>query len=186
MARILKSAENDNKLAARLKNDDQRAFELLYNRYFRKIYYFSLKYLQNREETEDLVQIAFINLWEHRKTLDINKPVKSYLFKSVTNLVYNCLKRRAVRSRYIESELRKPDGFSNQTYDQIYVHDLEKSIDDIVTTLPPQQQQIFYLSRGEGYSYEKIAQKLEISVRTVENQMYRTLKVIRNSFSHKV
>lgn len=185
MVRIFKSAVSDDVLTGRLRNDDQLAFEVLYNRYFRKIYYFSLKFLQNKVETEDVVQNAFISLWEHRKTLDINQSVKSYLFKTVSNLIYNCLKRRAIRSRYIEYELKKSDNFSNLTYDQVYFHDLEKSIDRIVTNLPPQQQRIFYMSRGDGFSYEKIAERLDISVRTVENQIYRTLRVIRKSLSTK-
>jgi len=183
MIRILRSKADDDVLAGRIKDDDQRAFELLYNRYFRKIYYFSIKYLQNKVETEDLVQTVFVSLWEHRKSLDINQSVKSYLYKAVTNQIYNCLKRRAIRSRYIEYETRRSGQYSNLTYDQVFLHDLEKSIDEIVTNLPAQQQRIFYLSRGKGYSYEKIAQKLDISVRTVENQVYRTLKVIRKSLS---
>lgn len=183
MVRILKSITSDDVLAAKIKDDDQRAFKILYNRYFRRIYYFSIKYLQNKVETEDLVQTAFVSLWEHRKSLDLNQPVKSYLYKSVTNLIYNCLKKRAIRSRYIEYELRRSERYSNQTYDQVYFNDLEKSLDEIVTALPAQQQRIFYLSRGKGYSYERIAQKLNLSVRTVENQIYRTLKVIRKSIS---
>jgi RNA polymerase sigma-70 factor (ECF subfamily) len=61
----------------------------------------------------------------------------------------------------------------------VYTNDLENSINEVINILPPQQKRIFYLSRGKGYSYEKIAQKLDISVRTVENQIYRTLREIR-------
>ena len=183
MIRILRSKTDDDVLASRIKDDDKRAFGLLYNRYFRKIYFFSIKYLQNKVETEDLVQSVFVSIWEHRKSLDMNQSVKSYLYKATTNQIYNCLKRRAIRSRYIEYESKRAGQSSNLTYDQVFLHDLEKSIDEIVTNLPAQQQRIFYLSRGKGYSYEKIAQKLDISVRTVENQIYRTLKVIRKTLS---
>ncbi len=179
MVRILKTKINDEELAARMRNDDQRAFELIYNRYFRKVFCFSVKYLQNRTDAEDLIQAVFINLWTHRKSLDVNQPVKSYIFRSVVNQIYNYLKRRAVRTRFLEYELKRADQFSNQTYEQVYLNDLEKSVSDIVDILPPQQRRIFYLSRGKGYSYEKIAQKLDISVRTVENQIFRTLKIIR-------
>ncbi len=179
MVRILRFKIDDETLAGRLQNDDQRAFELLYNRYFNKLFYFSVKYLQNRIEAEDIVQTVFINLWTHRKSLDPGQPIKSYIFRSAVNQIYNCLKRRAIRSRFIDYELKRNDQFSNQTYDQIYVNDLENSISTIINVLPPQQQRIFYLSWGKGYSYEKIAQKLDISVRTVENQIYKTLRVIR-------
>ena len=183
MVRLLNFKINDSVLAGRMRNDDQQAFEQLYNRYFGKVFYFSLRYLQNRAEAQDLVQNVFVNLWEHRKSIDVNQPVKSYIFRSVVNQIYNCLKRRAIRSRYIEHELSLSDRYSNQTYEQVYFNELENSIDEIVNILPPQQQRIFYLSRGKGYSYEKIARKLNISVRTVENQIYRTLKVIRKNLS---
>lgn len=180
MASFLR-AKTDDELVRRLKDNNQQALEQLYKNYSNKIFYFSLKFLQNKVEAEDLVQTVFINLWEHRSFLDPNLPVKSYIFRSVTNLVYNCLKRRAIRSRYIEYELSRTDRQSNTTYDTVYLHDLEKSISEIVTTLPPQQQKIFKMSRNNGYSYEVIARKLDISVRTVENQIYRTLKVIRKN-----
>jgi RNA polymerase sigma-70 factor (ECF subfamily) len=181
MVSFLRAKTDDYELVRQLKDNDQQALELLYINYSRKIFYFSLKYLQNKAEAEDLVQTIFINLWEHRAFLDPNLPVKSYIFRSATNLIYNCIKRRAIRSRYIEYELSRSDRQSNQTYDTVYLHDLEKSISEIITSLPPQQQRIFKMSRNNGYSYEMIAQKLDISVRTVENQIYRTLKVIRKS-----
>jgi len=181
MPRFLKGLASDDVLAGRIVNDDQLAFEQLYNRYFRKVFYFSVRYIQNRVEAEDLVQTLFVNLWESRKSLNPDLLVKSYIYRSVTNLIYNCLKKRAIRSRHIEYELRKGEQFSNQTYDQLYFQDLEKSIDNVVNSLPPQQKRIFYMSRGQGYSYEKIARTLDISVRTVENQIYRTLRTIKKS-----
>lgn len=181
MASFLRAKTDDGELVRRLKEDNRQALEQLFMNYSKEVFCFSMKYLQNKVEAQDLVQTAFINLWEHRSFLDPNLPVKSYIYRSVTNLVYNCLKRRAIRSRYIEYELSRSDRHSNQTYDTIYLHDLEKSISEIVTNLPPQQQRIFKMSRNKGYSYEMIARKLDISVRTVENQIYRTLKVIRKS-----
>src|SRR5512139_3708690 len=157
MLSILKSRLSDDELAGKMKNNDKRAFELLYDRYFSKVYYFSIKYLQNKVESEDLVQTLFINLWERRKSIDKEQSVKSYIYRSATNLIFNCLKKRAIRSRYIEYELRKSDRYSDQTYDQIFIDDLETSIYRIVTRLPEQQQRIFYMSRGNGFSYEKIA-----------------------------
>jgi len=79
----------------------------------------------------------------------------------------------------LEHELLKPERSANQTFDQIFYMDLEKRIDIIIGSLPPQQQKIFNLSRYQGLSHEEIAKKLELSVRTVENQIYRVIKVIK-------
>lgn len=155
------------------------AFEQLFHRYKKKLYYFSLKYIDDTFDAEELVQTVFINLWEHRKSLDESRSVKNYLYKSAVNLIYNNLKRKAVRRNYVNQELSKPEKCVNQTYEQIFYNELEKKIDNILLSLPPQQQKIINFSRFDGLSHEEIAKKLELSVRTVENQIYRATKVLK-------
>jgi RNA polymerase sigma-70 factor (ECF subfamily) len=171
---------SDNLLVTRIRHNDKDAFKSLYNRYSMKIYFFSLKYLGNNVEAEELVQSVFINVWENRETLDATISVKNYIYKAAVNYIYNYLKKKAIRTRYIESEINKGEIHSNLTYEQVFFHDLERSINSIVETLPSQQQKIFLLSRNEGLSHNEIARKLDLSVRTVENQMYRALKIIKN------
>jgi RNA polymerase sigma-70 factor (family 1) len=170
---------SDNLLVIRIRDDSRDAFKLLYDRYNKKIYYFALKYLRNAEEAEELVQSVFISIWEHRKSLDERMAVKSYIYRSAVNYIYNYLKKKAIRTRFIEEELQKDELLSNQTWDQVLLHDLEKSINLIVESLPPQQQKIFRMSRYDGLSHEKIAKDLDISVRTVENQIHRSLSIIK-------
>jgi RNA polymerase sigma-70 factor (ECF subfamily) len=170
---------NDNLLASAISKGSIEAFEQLFHRYKRKLYYFSLKYTDDTFDAEELVQTVFINLWEHRKSLDENKSVKNYLYKSAVNLIYNNLKRKAVRRNYIDRELSKPEESVNQTYEQIFCNELEKKIDSILLSLPPQQQKIISFSRFDGLSHEEIAEKLDLSVRTVENQIYRATKVLK-------
>jgi RNA polymerase sigma-70 factor (ECF subfamily) len=138
------------------------------------------------EEAEELVQSVFINIWEHRKSLDETMSVKNYIYRSAVNYIYNYLKKKAIRARFVEIELQKGKLQSNQAYDQIFFHDLETSIISIVKTLPPQQRKIFQLSRLEGLSHEEIAKNLDLSVRTVENQVYRTLKVIKSKLKGEI
>lgn len=169
----------DDLLVAEIKENNKEAFKSLYDRYSRKIYYFSLRYLGSKEETEELLQSTFINIWQHRKSLDATLSVKDYIFRSAVNYITNYLKKKAVRTRFNESEIHKGEIQSNQTYEQVLLHDLESLINSIVETLPSQQQKIFRLSRYEGLTHKEIASKLGLSVRTVENQMYRVLKVLR-------
>jgi len=171
---------SDNLLVIRIRNDSTNAFKLLYDRYNEKLYYFSLRYLGDKEEAKELVQSVFINIWEHRESLDATMSVKNYIYRSAVNYIYNYLKKKAIRTRYVEAELQKGELQANQTYDQIFFHDLEKSISSIVETLPQQQQKIFQLSRFEYLSHEEIAKNLDLSVRTVENQIYRALKIIKS------
>ncbi len=162
-----------------IRDDSKDAFRSLYDRYSKKLYYFSLRYLCNQNEAEELVQSVFINIWEHRKTLDGNMPVKNYIYRSAVNYIYNYLKKKAIQARYLESETQKGEVHSDQTYNEVIFHDLEQSIKSIVERLPLQQKNIFQLSRYEGLTHEEIAKQLNLSVRTVENHIYRALKIIK-------
>lgn len=179
---MVKDSDNvgDSLLVTRIREDDKKAFKSLYDRYCKRLFLFALKYLNNGTEAEEMVQSLFINIWENRKSLDPDIPVKNYIYKAAVNRIFNYLKKKAVHARYIESEIRKGDNHSNQTYEQIFFSDLERSINSIVETLPSQQQKIFQLSRYEGLTHKEIAVKLNLSVRTVENQIYRTLKIMKN------
>lgn len=170
---------SDDILVAQIRQNDKNAFRSLYNRYSRKIYYFSLKYLNNSAEAEELVQSVFINIWCSRKSLNVSLPVKSYIYRCAVNFIYNYLKKKIIRARFIESEMRKGEVQSDLTYEQVFLHDLERTISSVLETLPARQQSIFRLSRYEGLTHQEIARKLDISVRTVENQMYRALKTIK-------
>ena len=177
---------SDNILAARIRYDDKDAFKTLYNRYSKKIYFFSLRYLSDNVEAEELVQSVFINIWVNRESLDSTISVKGYIYKAAVNYIYNYLKKKAIRARFVESEICKGEKHSNLTYEQVFLHDLERSISSFVETLPSQQQKIFQLSRFEGLKHEEIAQKLDLSVRTVENQMYRALKILKNHLKAEI
>lgn len=176
------SSDDDSALISALKNDNLKAFEALYNRYRKLIYSFSLKYLFDTEESKELVQTVFINLWEHRKFLDEQRPVRNYIYKSAVNAIYNVLKKRAVRRKYMINQLQKPEEVSNP-YDQIFYSDLDDKIKALVDSLSPQLKKIYELKSLEGLTCEEIAEKLQLSVRTVENQVYRVNKMLKKHFS---
>jgi RNA polymerase sigma-70 factor (ECF subfamily) len=170
---------DDGLLVERIRQNDKDAFRILYNRYSRKIYCFSLKHLGSEAEAEELVQSVFIRIWEKRELLDPAWPVKSYIYRSAVNYIYNFLKKKTIHNRYVEAQAASGILQSDPTYEQIFFNDLENSINSILNVLPEQQQRIFQLSRNGGLSNREIARKLGISVRTVENQIYRAVKTIK-------
>jgi RNA polymerase sigma-70 factor (ECF subfamily) len=176
---------SDNDLVRRIRQHDKDAFKSLYDRYSRKIYFFSLKQLNNTFEVEELVQSVFINVWESRESLNPESSVKSYIYKAAVNYIINHLRKETIHVRYIKSESDKGEKYSDNTYEQVFFHDLERSINSIVETLSSQQQKIFRLNRDEGLPYEEIARQMDLSVRTVENQMYRSVKMIRTILKEK-
>lgn len=178
---MFKSTDDDSVIVSALKKDNVEAFELLYNRYRKLIYSFSLKYLFDIEESKELVQTVFISLWEHRQYIDEQKPVRNYIFRSAVNAIYNVLKKKAVRRRYMLSQLLKPEESSNP-YEHIFFSDLDEKINIVINSLSPQQKRIYDLKSREGLTCEEIAEKLQLSVRTVENQVYRVNKVLKKQF----
>ena len=164
-----------------LKNDSPIAFEKLYNRYNKKLYHFAESYLEDNSEAEEVVQSVFVKLWENRCSLNETLSVKSFIYKSTVNACYNFLKKKVIRNRYLENELLKINVNEDRSYDGIFYKDLKHQIDSSISSLPPRQQHIFYLSRFEGLSHLEIAKRLNISVRTVENQIYRALCIIKDN-----
>lgn len=182
---MTKCSDDDNALISALRHDSPDAFETLYNRYSKIVYRFSLRYLLDTEESKELVQTVFISLWEHRKSLDELRPVKSYIFKSAVNAIYNILKKKAVRKRFMLDQLKRPEDFSNP-YEQIFYRDLDEKISGVIDSLTPQRREIYNLKSREGLSCEEIAEKLQLSVRTVENQIYRVNNVLKKKFRREL
>jgi RNA polymerase sigma-70 factor, ECF subfamily len=177
---------SDDILAVKIRDDDKSAFKYLYDRYNKKLYYFSLRYYISSEEAEEMVQSIFISIWEHRKSLDAGMSVRNFLYRSAVNYIYNYLKKKAIREKFIRSEIQKGEPQTLITYDQIFYHDLERSLNRIVETLPSEQQKIFKMSRFDGFTHEEIACRLNLSVRTVENQIYRALKMIKSKMNGEI
>jgi RNA polymerase sigma-70 factor, ECF subfamily len=178
-----KSLHSDLSLVINLRNGDKKAFEAIFNKYKLKLYYYALSYLQSKEEAEEVVQNAFIALWEHRQTLNELLSIKNYLYKSVVNHIYNHLKHEAVRQRYMDYTSKTMVEADEHVENEIIYNDLEKNLTSLIGYLPPQQQTIFKMSRFDGLSHAEIAEKLGLSVRSVENQVYRALKYLKENLS---
>ena len=172
-------------LASGIRKGDREAFSVFFKKYRRVVYCFSLKYLGDRDESEEMVQSVFVSIWEHRRLIDKKKSLKNYLYRSVVNAIYNSLKKRAIRRAYMIREIAKPEG-ATDPYAQIFDDDLRERLDNIISYLPPQQQKILNYRRHEEMSSEDIARKLKISVRTVENQIYRATKLLKDIFRSEV
>jgi RNA polymerase sigma-70 factor (family 1) len=136
-------------------------------------------FLKDTDESEDVVQGVFYQLWKKKDSTEITTSLKSYLFTAVRN---NCLKRIShlkIRNQYKENIVHLDDKGSNHTMDKVIGRELEEQIKNAIENLPEQCRLIFTLSRQSGFKYNEIAEHLEISVKTVENQMGKALRVLR-------
>ncbi len=158
---------------------DRGGFETLFREYFPPLISFAMKFLPDEDDAREVVHQVFINLWERREEIDLSVPLKSYLFTSVHNRSLNVIRSR---KKFSDSEI--PDVAGEWDVEkEIETMELEARIKEAIGTLPDKCREIFLLNRYEGFKYQEIADQLGISVKTVENQMSKALKVLREKLS---
>lgn len=165
---------DENDLLKRLKEGDELAFEEVYNTYNKKLLAFARSLNISVNDSEEIVQETFIRVWNNRTTIQLGLSFNAWLITIARNLIYNHVKKEAVRTRYaIQVVEEKMDHIP------VDYNELKRIIDDAVITLPDKCKEVFCLSRFEGFSNQEIADQLTISKSTVENHMNKALKLIK-------
>lgn len=159
---------------------DKASFEGLFRHYFPALMAFSQKFLPSEDDAREVVHMVFINLWEKRNTLDTSISLKSYLFTSVHNRSLNLLRDR---KKFSDEEIPEIASESS-VQSQMESMELEDKINAVIASLPEKCREVFEMNRFEGLKYGEIADKLNISVKTVENQMSKALKILRENLAH--
>ena len=154
---------------------DNHAFEELFKEYFASLMAFSRRILGDEDDAREVVHQVFISLWEKRAELDLSTSLKSYLFTSVNNRSLNVIRDR---KKFSLEEVPERAGEWDVSA-QIESLELEEKIRSVIDSLPEKCREIFELNRFEGLKYAEIAMRLDISVKTVENQMSKALKILR-------
>jgi len=162
---------------------DQGAFDEIYDLCSEKLFRLAFRFLKDVEQSEEIVQEAFINLWLNREKLDAEGNIWLYLYVIGKRLSLNQLRNASQSKIYTENLLAHFQETHNDTEDTVFAHDLELITERVIGDLPSQQQIIFRLSRVEGYSHKEIADQLNISTNTVKNHMGTALKTIRSRLS---
>ena len=162
---------------------DKPAFEDLFRSLFQGLVLFALKYVPDQDTAKEIVHNVFLNLWEKREKVDSSSSLKSYLFTSVHNRCLNFIRDEKKFDRD-ESHIERLDStqFADGT-DRLEEQELEQRIFDALQALPEKCREVFTLSRFEELKYAEIAEKLHISVKTVEAQMSKALKILREKLA---
>ncbi len=171
----------DNDLLRLLSQNDIEAFDTLYSRHWAGMYKTAFFVLRDPEACKDVVQDIFVWLWEHRQALEI-QTLKSYLCAAVKFKVANYIRSSRIRESFFEASARfHPCPLIENMEERTEINELKAIISRAVTGLPDKCREIFRLSREEYLSNREIAEKLGISVKTVENQMTIALDRIRRN-----
>ena len=154
-------------------------FEVLFKSHYSSLCAYANVFLKDHDASEEVVQEVMFRIWTSRETLVIDSSVRSYLFRSVRNGCMNVLKHLNIREDYKAFQERQSEDSQRSHEDEMIYSELEQKIREAVDHLPIERRKVFILSRYDGLTYSQIAEKLNISVKTVENQMGKALKTLR-------
>ena len=167
-----------------IKADNMFAFDVLYRKYSKKLYKFSYSILKSTEESENLIQDVFLNLWENRHKVEKNSSIKSYIFTITYNSAISILRKKARDSEFIEYLKSLQVINEDPVSAELEYNELTIKLSEIIKALPQRQREVYLMHKDEGLKYSAIAECLKISVNTIENHMARALKTIREKLGN--
>lgn len=165
-----------------LREGNHEAFETVFTTYYNKTKFFLYGYLKSEVEAEELAEDLFVNLWEKRESIDLDKSFNSYLHTIARNAALNFLKRKFLHAAYIDSSMTS-EQYGSTSEEDLIAKELGLLIDDIVERMPEQRRRIYILSKEKGFSNAEIAEQLNTTKRNVESQLSLALKEIRKAIS---
>jgi RNA polymerase sigma-70 factor, ECF subfamily len=158
-------------------------FETLFRNYYSSLCSYANQFLKDIDASEEVVQEVMFRIWTKRESLVIDTSMKSYLFRAVRNGCFNVLKHTKVREEYRSWREQQGNDSHLSKEDEMIASELEQKIREAIDRLPMERRKVFIMSRYDGLTYGQIAEKLNISVKTVENQMGKALKTLREELS---
>jgi RNA polymerase sigma-70 factor, ECF subfamily len=175
---------SDEKLMQEIKADNMFAFDLLYKKYCKRVYKFGYSILKSPEESENLMQDVFLSLWENRHKVEKDSSIKSYVFTITYNAAISIIRKKARESQFIEYLKSLQEITEEPVNVKLEYNELTTKLDEIINALPQRQKEVYLLHRVEGQKYNEIAERLNISVKTIETHMSRALETIREKLGN--
>lgn len=175
----------DAEVLFRMRQGDENAFDAVYWKYSPWVFNFIYSLLYDKSLAEDLTQTVFLKIWEKRTTIDPELGFDAYLFAIARNLVYKETEKR-LESEQLTFTLESRTGSTDSlTEENIDAESLREYIDALIEQLPLSRKHIFLLSRRQHLSNKEIADRLSVSEKTVETQIYRALRFIKQKLSEE-
>ena len=173
----------DTEIIGRIRNGDIREFESLFRSSYVSLVRYATSILKDHDTAEEIVQDLYFRIWQDREKLNIESSLNGYLFRSVHNRCLHHIEHTKVVERHAEEMSYRETDSPESPSDILNYKELQEKVAKILEKLPERCGQIFTMSRFEGLKYNEIAEKLSVSVKTVEANMGRALKEFRKELA---
>ncbi len=154
-------------------------FALLFRERYAELCHFVLQFVRSRPVAEELVQDLFLRIWERRQSWEEELPSRSYLYQAARNRALDHLKHEGIAERASAYQPDKDEALTPDVDQQLDAEDLRTALHTAIEQLPDRTRQVFILCKGHGLTYPQVAEALGISVKTVEAQMGRAFRILR-------
>lgn len=171
----------DKQLLRAIAHGEHVALELIYTRYWQRLFMVAYNVLKNKSACEDIVQETFVQIWQRRQKLDIQTSLEAYLFSMIRYSVFRYIKKEQAHSQVFENLEERLHSITPE--DIVVEKSIRSQLAVVVNSLPEKCREVYILSREEHLTHHEIANRLNISTKTVENQITIALKKIRFSIA---
>ena len=175
----------DSDIIGRIRQGDKQEFEKLFRSSYVSLVRYAKTILKDHDTAEEIVQDLFFRLWQDRVNLTIESSLNGYLFRSVHNRSLHFIEHQTVVDRHAGEIAASADQTAEPVTEAIYYSELQSKVAKVLEQLPERCSVIFRMSRFEGLKYNEIAEKLSVSLKTVEANMGKALKEFRKALAEQ-
>jgi RNA polymerase sigma-70 factor (ECF subfamily) len=177
----------DSILLKRIQKGDIKAFEILYKDYHPRMFAYAKRFIADTEVVKDILQELFSDFWNRKEEWAIEISVNAFLFRMLHNRCIDYLRKQSIRDNFASlSSLRLSEvkyryfDFEEDPFPTIFMAEINEIVEKAIAGLSPQTKEIFQMSRNQGLKNSEIAEKMNLSIRTVEKHIYQTLKILKS------
>lgn len=177
------SFEDEDEIVLEIQNGNPRAFKCLMKMYFQELAGFANSFVKSPHVAKDIVQDVFANIWERRQSWNPTQSLNMYLYKATKNEALKSLRDQKTEDKYLEAYKDEQDKREVLLQEPDESEDFKQAAHQAIEELPDRARKAYKLHRRDGLTYKEIAQVMEISHKTVESQISRALRILRDRLS---